>query len=67
MQYCRVSRMTGDPAPRVLGLRGILDKHLPVEDLKAMLPYRTKTEAIKQAFDADPTSWERRPLTPDQV
>ena len=50
-----------------MGLRGMLDKYLPVEDIKQLLPYRTKVEAVKQMFDSDPTAWEKRPLTESQV
>jgi hypothetical protein len=60
-------RMHGEPAPRVAGLRGMLDKYLPVSDLKEMMPFRTKADAIKQSFDADPLSWEQRPLSAEQA
>jgi hypothetical protein len=59
--------MNSEPAPRVVGLRQLLDKYLPFVDVQEMMPMRTRTAGIKQAFDSNPRSWEQRPLTSDQV
>lgn len=59
--------MNGEPAPRVLGLRPMLDKYLPFKEIKETMPFRTKTAGIKAGFDADPRSWEARPLTSKHV
>lgn len=60
-------RMHGEPAPRVMGLRQMLDKYLPFKYIKELMPFRTTTASVKAGFQADPRAWEARPLSPQHV